>query len=44
MSEAGIAEGGVVADHGGIVGGNDLLPGTHGWTDPTVVVIVTRTA
>lgn len=44
MSELGIAELGVITHHGGIVGGDDLLPGTHGWTNPVVEISIERIA
>jgi hypothetical protein len=38
-----LAEGGVITHHGGIVGGvEDLLPGTHGWTDPVATITIER--
>lgn len=38
-----LAEGGVITSHLGIMGGADLLPGIHGWTDPVAEVVITRT-
>lgn len=43
MSEAALAEGGVIMHHAGIQGGADLLPGVHGWTDPVAEIEITRT-
>lgn len=45
-SDPTLAEGGVIHHHGGIVGGADLLPGTHGWdtSTPVAEISVTRTA
>ncbi len=37
-----LAEGSVISHHGGIAGGNDLLPGVHGWTNPVVEITVER--
>ena len=42
MSDPLLAEGGVVMPHAGIVGGADLSPGIHGWTDPVVKITVQR--
>jgi hypothetical protein len=42
-SNPALAEGGVVRHHGGIIGGNDLTPEAHGWTDPVAMVTVRRT-
>ncbi len=42
MSNPALAEGGVITHHAGIMGGVDLLPGVHGWTDPVVAIVVTR--
>jgi hypothetical protein len=42
QSNPALAEGGVIHHHDGIVGGNDLLPGTHGWSDPVAEVTVER--
>ena len=42
MSDPALAEGGVISHHPNIVGGNDLVPGVHGWTDPVAEVVVTR--
>jgi hypothetical protein len=46
MTDAALAEGGVIHHHGGIVGGSDLLPSVHGWdTSAHVSMIeITRTA
>lgn len=35
-------EGGVVTSHGGIVGGGDLDPALHGWTEPVARVTIRR--
>jgi Spondin_N len=43
VSEPSLAEGGVIAHHGGIVGGSDLVPAVHGWTDPVARIKVERT-
>ncbi len=37
-----LAEGGVIHPHQGVVGGVDLDPDIHGWTDPVVRVEITR--
>jgi hypothetical protein len=42
MSNPALAEGGVITHHPGIAGGNDLVPGVHGWTDPVARVTITR--
>ena len=42
MSDVTLAEGGVIALHPGIQGGNDLVLGVHGWTDPVAEVVVER--
>lgn len=42
MSNPALAEGGVITSHPGVVGGDDLVPGIHGWTDPVAMVTVTR--
>lgn len=42
MSNPALAEGGVVAMHTGIQGGVDLVPAVHGWTDPVVMITITR--
>jgi hypothetical protein len=38
-----LAEGDVVRHHPGIFGGDDLMPGLHGWTDPVAKITITRT-
>jgi Spondin_N len=43
-SNPGLAEGGVIHHHAGIVGGADLVPAIHGWTDPVAGITVTRVA
>jgi len=43
-SNPALAEGGVIHHHPGIVGGADLVPAIHGWTDPVARVTVTRTS
>jgi Spondin_N len=37
-----LAEGGVIHHHPGIIGGADLVPGVHGWTDPVAEIAVER--
>lgn len=41
-SEPALAEGGVITSHSGVLGGVDLVPGVHGWTDPVASVVITR--
>lgn len=43
VSNPALAEGGVIAHHEGIMGGSDLDPGLHGWTDPVAKIHVQRT-
>ena len=45
VSNPNLAEGGVIAHHGGILGvsGGDLIPSRHGWTDPVARIEVERT-
>jgi Spondin_N len=42
MSNPALAEGGVIAHHGGITGAADLIPDLHGWDDPIMEVTITR--
>jgi hypothetical protein len=42
VSDAALAEGGVVHHHPGISGGADLVPAVHGWTDPVSEITVER--
>ncbi len=42
MTNPDLAEGGVIHHHAGIAGGNDLVPGVHGWTNPVVEITVER--
>lgn len=37
-----LAEDGIIIPHVGIVGGNDLQPGVHGWTDPVAKIVIER--
>jgi hypothetical protein len=41
-SNPALAEGGVIHHHAGIVGGADLVPAIHGWTDPVAEIVVER--
>ena len=41
-SDPTLAEGGIIMSHPGILGGDDLLPGTHGWVDPVTWVEIER--
>ena len=42
MSDLTLAEGGVLRHHPGVSGGDDLLAGLHGWTDPVARVTIRR--
>ena len=42
MSNPALAEDDVIRMHPGIMGGDDLVPGIHGWTDPVAMVMVER--
>ncbi|MGI9539133.1 MAG: spondin domain-containing protein [Miltoncostaeaceae bacterium] len=42
MSNPDLAEGGTIGAHAGITGNADLVPDTHGWTDPVAEITVTR--
>jgi hypothetical protein len=42
-SDPALLEGGVIRHHPNIVGGADLAPATHGWTDPVARVTVEAT-
>ncbi|MGH2923274.1 MAG: spondin domain-containing protein [Solirubrobacterales bacterium] len=41
-SNPALAEGGVIAHHGGILGIDDLVPSIHGWTDPVAKIRIER--
>ena len=41
-SNPALAEGGVIHHHAGIVGGADLIPAIHGWSDPVAEITVER--
>ena len=43
-SNPALAEGGVIAHHGGILGGSDLVPAVHGWDVNAPVARITVTA
>jgi len=43
-SNPALAEGNVIHHHPGIQGGDDLVPGVHGWTDPVVMITVVRSS
>ena len=42
VSNPALLEDDVIRMHPGILGGDDLLPGIHGWTDPVAMVMVER--
>ena len=42
MSDPYLAEMGVIIPHPGIIGGNDLVEGVHGWTDPVAKIEIER--
>ncbi len=37
-----LAESGIIIPHPGIIGGDDLLPAVHGWSDPVTKVVIER--
>ena len=37
-----LSEDGIVIPHPGIIGGDDLLPGVHGWSDPVAKITIER--
>ena len=41
-SNPALAEGGVITHHGGVAGGDDLVPGVHGWTGAVAHVEIVR--
>ncbi len=43
MSDPALAEIGIAIPHPGIIGGEDLLPSVHGWSDPVTKVVIERT-
>ena len=42
MTDPMLAEDGVVIPHVGIIGGDDLLPGVHGWGDPVAMIEIEK--
>ena len=42
MSNPLLAEDGIVIPHAGIIGGSDLLPQAHGWSDPVTKIEIER--
>ena len=42
MSDPLLAEDGIIIPHVGIVGGVDLLPEVHGWSDPVAKIVIER--
>ena len=42
MTDPMLAEDGVIIPHVGIIGGDDLLPGVHGWSDPVAKIVIER--
>ena len=43
MSDPALAESGAIMSHPGILGGADLVPGTHGWMGAVTEVEIERT-
>ncbi len=41
-SDPALAEGGVIQHHAGVVGGVNLMPTVHGWSDPVAMLTVER--
>ena len=42
MTDPLLAEQGVIIPHVGIIGGDDLLPDVHGWSDPVAKIVIER--
>lgn len=42
MSDAALAENGVITMHQNVIGGNDLLVDVHGWDEPVAKIEITR--
>ena len=42
MSDPLLAQDGIIIPHAGIVGGVDLLPKVHGWSDPVAKIVIER--
>lgn len=42
MSDPLLAEDGIIIPHVGIIGGVDLLPEVHGWSDPVAKIVIER--
>ena len=42
MTDPMLAEGGVVIPHVGMIGGDDQLPGVHGWGDPVAMIEIEK--
>ncbi len=42
MSDPMLAEDGVIIPHVGVIGGDDLLPHVHGWSDPVAKIVIER--
>lgn len=42
MTDPTLAEDGIVIPHVGIIGGVDLIPGIHGWSDPVTKIEIER--
>ena len=42
MSDPLLAEDGIIIPHVGIIGGVDLLPEVHGWSNPVAKIVIER--
>ena len=42
MSDPSLIEDGIIIPHVGVIGGADLLPGVHSWTDPVAKIEIRR--
>ncbi len=42
MTDPMLAEDGVIIPHVGIIGGDDLLPHVHGWSDPVAKIVIEK--
>ena len=40
MTDPMLAEDGIIIPHVGIIGGDDLLPAVHGWSDPVAKIVI----